>query len=404
MHARTLRGAVVAAAVVLAPRIALAQDTTKAVKVVTPALDFSGMVFGNFQFWNDSARRAQNGGKNFDKFEIERVYLTFRMPVGDNANVRLTTDIFNNPNGNYYNGWTVRLKFAYLEYLLGKNALGPGSNFRVRVGMLQNTVIDYEEQFWPRWLGQTMPDRLGYFSPSDIGVGALATLPNRFGELYGIVTNGSGFNQSENNRFKDVSLRAAFTPFGRAGGVIGTFAVVPWVYLGENGSKFALGGPGEVGPVADGLTRNRYGVFVGAKDPRLTAGVDFEQRKDESEGGDNTAASPRTLIDSTGRGVSAFAAVRPGAWANPKVRSPWGIVARYDRFTPNTSPSDPAYGGTTPSYGYTILGLFWEPTAKTSFSVDWQNQSPHGFPEPFPAALKVTPTTSTFFVHWQASF
>lgn len=404
MHARTLRRAVVAAAVMLAPQVTLAQDTTKAVKVVTPAFDFSGVIYGNYQYWTDSARRASNGGKDFNKFDIERVYLTFRMPVGDNANIRVTTDILNNANGNYYNGWSVRLKYAYLEYLLGKNAIGAGSNFKVRVGMMQNTLIDYEENFWPRWIGTTITDRLGYFPSSDAGVGAIATLPNKAGEIYGTVTNGSGYSQSENNRFKDFSLRAAFTPFGQSKGLISTFAIAPWIYLGENGSKFATGGAGQIGPVTEGLTRNRYGVFVGLKDPRLTAGFDYSQRKDQSEGGANTVVSPRTVFDSTGRAIGLFGIVRPGAWANATHKSPWGLIGRWDRFTPNTSPSDAAYAGSTPSYDYTVLGLFWEPTARTSFSVDWQNQSPSSFPEPFPAALKVTPKTSTLFVHWQASF
>lgn len=404
MHARTLRRAVVAAAVVLAPHVTLAQDTAHTVKVVTPALDFSGVIYGNYQYWNDSARRAQNGGKNFNKFDIERVYLTFKMPVGDNANIRVTTDILNNANGNYYNGWTVRLKYAMIEYLLAKNAMGPGSNVKVRVGMIQNTVIDYEENFWPRWIGTTINDRLAYFPSSDAGVGGIVTLPNKAGEIYGIVTNGSGYSQSENNRFKDFSLRAAFTPLGASTGLLSTFAIAPWVYIGENGSKFATGGAGQVGPVTDGLTRNRYGVFVGLRDPRLTAGFEYNQRKDQSEGGANTVVSPRTVIDSTGRAIGLFGVARPAEWVNAKAKSPWGVVARWDRFTPNTGPSDAAYAGTTPSYDYTVLGVFWEPTARTSFSVDWQNQSPKSFPEPFPAALKVTPTTSTLFVHMQASF
>lgn len=406
MHARTLRRAVIAAAIALAPRVVAAQQPDTVKKVVTPAFDFSGVIYGNYQYYTDSARRAANGGKDFNKFDIERVYLNFRMPVGDNANIRVTTDIFNNANGtgNYYNGWTVRLKYAMIEYLLGKNALGAGSNFKVRVGMLQNTVIDYEENFWPRWIGTTIPDRLAYFPSSDAGVGGIVTLPNKMGELYGIVTNGSGYSQSENNRFKDFSLRLALTPLGSTTGLLSTFAIAPWVYVGENGSKFATGGAGQIGPVTDGLTRNRYGVFVGLRDRRLTAGFDYDQRKDESEGGANTVASPRTVSDSTGRDLGLFAIVRPGEWVNSKQKSPWGIVARYDRFTPNTSPSDAAYAGTTPSYDYTVLGLFWEPTARTSFSIDWQNQSPKSFPEPFPAALKVTPTTSTVFLHWQASF
>jgi hypothetical protein len=329
------------------------------------------------------------------------------MPVGDNANIRVTTDVFQNTNSatnGYYGGWAVRLKYAELEYVLAKNALGPGSNVHVRVGLMQNSFIDYEEGFWPRWIGTTITDRLGYFSSSDVGLGGIVTLPNKLGEIYGQVVNGSGYTAVETNSFKDFTLRAAFTPFGAQTGLIQSFAITPWVYLGSNASKFATGGAGQIGPVTDALPRNRYGLFVGLKDRRLTAGLDFNERKDATENGANTTGSPRTEFDSTGRALGAFAVVRPGEWANPKVHSNWGLIGRFDHFTPNTSPDAAPYAGDTPSYNYSVLGAFWEPTPKTSFSLDWQLASPTGFPEPFPAALKVTPRQSTIFLHWQATF
>jgi len=407
MTSRSLRriGWIGAVAVTLAPGIGHAQQASPTVK--TPALDFSGVIYGNYQFVTDSARKAANGGSHPNKFDIERVYLNFRMPVGDNASIRVTTDVFNNTNSAtnaYYPGWTIRLKYALIEYVFAKDALGAGSNVHVRVGMMPNSFIDYEEGFWPRWVGTTITDRLGYFPSSDAGVGGIVTLPNKMGEIYGQIVNGSGYGAAETNSFKDFTLRAAFTPFGNETGLIQTFAITPWVYVGQNASKFATGGTGQLGPVTDGLPRNRYGIFAGLKDRRLTAGVDFTERKDATENGANTSASPRVEFDSTGRALGLFAIVRPAEWADAKAHSSWGLIGRFDRFTPNTSPSNAAYAGNTPSYNYSVLGAFWEPTPRTSFSIDWQNQSPSGFPEPFPAALKVTPTQSTLFVHWQASF
>jgi len=395
--------------IVLAPCLVRAQQSPPP-KVVTPAFDFSGVIYGNYQYFTDSARKTASGGNHPNKFDIERVYLNFRMPVGDNAGIRVTTDVFNNTNAatnGFYPGWTIRLKYALIEYTLAKGAIGAGSNVKIRVGMMPNSFIDYEEGFWPRWIGTTITDRLAYFPSSDVGLGGILTLPSDMGEIYGQVVNGSGYGSAETNSFKDFTLRAAFTPFGGRSGIIKTFAVTPWVYLGSNASKFAAGGAGQIGPVTDALARNRYGAFVGLRDRRLTAGFDFNERKDASETGDNTAASPRAVFDSTGRAFGAFAIVRPGEWANPadpKVRSNWGLIGRIDHFTPNTSPSATAYASDTPAYNYTVLGAFWEPTPHTSVSLDWQNQSPSGFPEPFPAALKVTPTQSTVFLHWQASF
>src|SRR6185437_15101838 len=165
----------------------------------------------------DSARRAAAGGTHPNKFDIERVYLNFRMPVGDDAAIRVTTDVFNNTNGatnGYYQGWAIRLKYAMLEYTFAQNALGDGSNVHLRVGMMPNSIIDYEEGFWPRWIGNTITDRLSYFSSSDAGVGGIVTLPHKFGEIYGQVVNGSGYTSAKTNGFKHVTIRAAFTPFG----------------------------------------------------------------------------------------------------------------------------------------------------------------------------------------------
>ena len=84
--------------------------------------------------------------------------------------------------------------------------------------------------------------------------------------------------------------RLSLTPLGSNSAMnpfLRSFTISPWLYLGKVGSAFAAGGAGQQGPgtngaVTDGLTRNRYGVFAGIKERRLTAGVDYAQRKDET--------------------------------------------------------------------------------------------------------------------------
>src|SRR5437867_1637849 len=92
----------VAVLVVLLPGVAVAQAAQ-----TQPPIDFSGVVFGNYQYLTDSASKARTGGKSPNKFDIERVYLTFRMPVGDRTAIRVTTDIFQQSPSGYYSGWTV---------------------------------------------------------------------------------------------------------------------------------------------------------------------------------------------------------------------------------------------------------------------------------------------------------
>lgn len=382
------------------------------VKVVTPQLDFSGIIFGSYQFRTDSAARATLGGAAPNQFNIDRVYLTFRMPVGDNALIRATSDIFQQTSAatnGYYRGWVVRLKYGYLQYTLLKNSLGDGSNVQGRIGMLHTVLIDHEESFWPRYLGNTAVERNGFFLSSDLGAAGLITLPDKLGEVYGTITNGPGYTAPETDRFKDFALRVTLTPFANDSSLLKTFAISPWAYKGFVGSAFATGGAGQLGPgtngaITDGLTHDRYGIFAGLKDRRLTVAGEYAQRKDGSETGLNTANAPRASLDSSGRILSGFIVARPMELMDNAHRSPFGVVARYDRFTPNTGPLSPTYAGTTPSYDVTIVGLFWDPTPRTTFSADWQVQRPTGFPDPAPRALKLTPRQSSLYLHWQATY
>lgn len=397
-----------------------------------PAIDFSGVVFGNFAYRTDSAAEASLGGKHPNLFTVERAYLTFKMPAGTNGAIRVTTDVFQNTNtaqNSYYQGWAVRIKYAYLQYTGLKGAFGTGSSLLGRIGILHTVVIDHEENFWPRYLSTTAVERNGFFSSADGGAAGLLTLGKKWGEIYGTITNGPGYASYEKDRFKDLALRVSLTPFDDhatstsppagsvtpstapppLGSIIKTFAISPWFYKGWVGSAFASGGPGQVGPgdngaITDGLTRDRYGVFAGVHERRLSAAAEWAQRKDESEKGGNTAASPRVVTDSTGRLLDGFIVARPTELFNPAHQSPFSVVARFDHFTPNTSPTAAAYAGTTPAYNFWILGASYDVTQKITFALDWQEQTGTSFPPAVGTNLRPTPPNSTIFLHFQAIF
>jgi hypothetical protein len=391
-------------------RPALAQTAAQTV----PPIDFSGLMFGSFNMRTDSAAKATLGGKAPNAFAVDRVYLTFRMPAGDNGAIRVTTDVFQNTNtatNGYYQGWSIRLKYAYFQYTGMKDRFGTGSSLVGRVGSLHNVIIDQAEAFWPRYLQQTGVERTGFFSSADIGVAGLLTLGNKWGELYGTVVNGPGYTSYDRDRFKDVAIRASLTPFAKNGtnAYLKSLVVVPWFYKGAVGSAFAAGGVNQVGPgdngaVTDGLTRNRYGIFAGLKDRRAAIGVDYAQRVDESEAGANTTATPRVVTDSTGRLIDGYVVARPLEWLDAAKRSRLSVVARYDRFTPNTSPTSANYAGTTPSYDYTLFGASWDVNQRITLALDWQQNAPKGFPPPAGTNVRPTPKASTVFLHWQATF
>ena len=366
-------------------------DTTKPAPPPPPAasvsipVDFSGVLYANFQYRGDAGT-----AKSTNKFDVERAYLTFRMPAGDRASIRITADVFQQttpPNDVFYRGWVVRAKYAYLQYDYLKSATG--WNGLARGGLLHNVVIDHVESFWPRWISQSPVERAGFFSSSDAGVATLLTFPNKFGELYATIVNGPGYTSRETDRFKDYAARLSLTPFsGSSNKVIKTFALTGWGYVGATGSQFANGGAGQIGPIGVSMPRTRGGVFVGVKDPRLAAGFDWATRKDARETGLNTVVSPRVETDSTGRLIAGFVTAKPFQLLSSQSTFPLGVVARWDRFKPNTA---------TAGYINTVIGgLTWDLNKKTALSLDYQEQTPH--------SGAIAAATRTYFLHLVANF
>jgi hypothetical protein len=380
------------------PAIALCQqpapDTTRptpppeapapAPASVSIPIDFSGVLYANYQY-----QGARGVAKSQNKFDLERAYLTFRMPAGDRASIRVTLDVFQQgtaPYDGFYRGWTIRAKYAYLQYDLIRNA---SWNANIRGGLLHNVVIDHIESFWPRWISQTPIERAGFFASSDAGVATLWTLPNKFGEFYATVVNGPGYTSRETDRFKDYAARLSITPFSASSNkVLKSFAISGWTYVGAVASSFVNGGPGQVGTVGGSLPRTRSGIFAGVRDPRFSAGAEWDTRKDAVETGANTVVAPRVEVDSTGRLLAAFAVLKPFQLISAGSAFPLGLVARWDRFKPNTE-SD--------AYINTIIGgLTWDLNRKTALSLDYQEQTPHSGAS--------AASTKTYFLHLVANF
>lgn len=354
-----------------------------------PPIDFSGVLFLNYQTRTDSAAKTTTGGKPTSKFDIERVYLIFRMPAGDRGAIRVTTDIFQNTGGGgYYPGWTVRLKHAYFQYELSKNLAGvQGLTALGRFGMLHTVVVDHIEQFWPRYLGSTAVERNGFFASADVGAATLMTLPNRRGEIYATITNGSNYSSAETDRFKDIAARVSITPFGNDSGFFRTLTITPWYYLGASQSAFVAPPTSE----SDGVKKDRRGIFLGLRERRLTAGIDFDQRVEEVE---NAPPAARTVTDRTSQLVSAFALVRPAEWADAKKRSKFSLLARWDKFRLN---KDIAASTANPGSTFLVLGASYDLTTRTIMTLDYQELSRES------GSTTVIPT-KTLFLHWQVQF
>ncbi|HEY9426148.1 MAG TPA: hypothetical protein VIR34_03270 [Gemmatimonadaceae bacterium] len=353
-------------------------------KPARPGLDFSGLVFGDFHMSTDEASKAANGGKAPNEFDIGRAYLTFRMPAGDRFNVRVTTDIKQQDGSNgAYDGWIVRLKYAYLQYDIAKS--GDPDHFAAvaRVGMLHNVVIDHQQEFWPRYLNKVATETYDFFASADLGVATELTLPGKAGEFYATLVNGSGYDHPESDRFKDYAARVSLTPLGKTDGYFSTLTISPWIYSGKSASRFATD-PSD--PITAGLDRTRYGIFAGIRDRRLTLGGEWARKVDDVETG--TTPLARGAVRNTGELYSAFAIARPLEWASGSDRSSVGLIFRWDQFTPDRD--------VTGKLRYLLGGVFWEPTSKTALALDYQRTEP--------VDGLGGDTSERWYVHWQVAF
>jgi hypothetical protein len=392
---------VLAAVVVSSPLAAQTPSPAPAQAAPTspPPLVVSGLLFGNYNYQLPTSSAPFPNQTN-NGFILDRAYLTFRAPAGDRLSVRVTTDVYQTTETTQ-NAYTIRAKYAYLQYDVPKSASGAGAF--ARLGIIQNVVIEQLESFWPRYLSQVAIERAGYFASADVGLAAGYTLPNKMGELYGTIMNGPGYTARERDRFKDFALRLSLTPLANNVGspLLQTFSIIGWGYKGAVASSFVNSGPGQVGAVGEVLDRSRAGVFVGLRDPRLTLGGEFDVRRDGGDVGANTVVSPRTGTTTNGHLLSGLAVVRPFAFTNGTGKSPFGLVGRYDHVSPTTStenitvppPSDNAY--------HTLIGgLFYDVNQRAQFALDYQESlaSNNGVSATPPAPLKA------YFVHFVVNF
>ena len=345
-------------------------------------LDFSGLIYANYQY------RGENTAESANKFDVERAYLNFRLPAGDRASVRVTTDLYQQTSSGsdaYYRGWSVRAKYAYVQY----NWLDrPSLRASARLGLLQTVFIEQDETFWPRWIGTSPTERAGFFSSADAGIANTLTLSPLNTEIYSTVTNGPGYTSREIDRFKDFATRVTVRPWRtHTTSPLRGVALSAWGYKGAIASRFVNGGPGQVGTVGEALDRSRWGVHAGSSSPRLTLAAQYAARIEEGENGSNTLASPRSVTDSTVALISAYGVVRPFP-SRGDTPHPLSLLARFDRVQTNND--------TDASYDVFIGGLLWDVSTRISMSADYQEATPR---EGDPVA-----PTRTWFAHFVVRF
>jgi hypothetical protein len=364
-----------------------AVDTQPAAPQPTPApalpFEFSGILYANYQYGGNK------GNRTVDRFDVDRAYLTFRATPGEHFAIRITTDVYqqrDTTRDQYYRGWAIRAKYAYGQYDFIRG-VGDGLKANVRLGLLQTVVIDHEEQFWQRGLAQVAIEQNGFFQSSDAGAAATVTFPRKRGELYATIVNGSGYGSRELDRFKEYAARLTLTPLANRSGFWQSRTISPWFSNGARASDFAPG-QGTLDPVPNALRRDRAGVFLGLRDPRITLGAHFAQRWDVFESADTTVDIVPRSVERTANVVSLYTIVRPLAYINSAPNWPIAVVLRADNIKPDTD--------TDPYARNYIAGLSWEFNRRTSLTFDYQTQEPK--------SGSTAADTKVYFLHLIAGF
>lgn len=345
--------AVVVMAAVVAPAITSAQ----ARQATTLPVEFSGLLYPQYVYGGQkgNATRSQN------RFELDRAYLTADARLADRFTMKLTAEA-TQPIGGA--GWVLRARHGYGEYAFWTNNRGwMGANAQARFGIQPTVLIEHEEQFWPRWVAKVATERAGFFSAADVGVSTTAKVNGV--EIFAQISNGPGYMQSENDRFKDYSARVTLEP-------VDGMTLSPWIYKGTRKSTRP-----EAQYANQGRARDRMGVLAAYRGRAWMVGGDYAVASNENE----TAAPAAFDTEKQSSTVlSAYARLKPFAMMDPKGNAAWGLLLRWDqidsddRFVP-TAADFPVLKGK-----FIVAGVTYDMNNKVSWSLDYQQQSPEGAP------------------------
>jgi regulator of replication initiation timing len=309
---------------------AMQVSTTKALSAFQQSAQFGGQVFANYSYTTNAGVDA----KDYNRFDLERFYLTGKAQIFEQGKVLATTDVFrNSATGSYYPGLSIRLKFAYFDY-------APVSDLSIKLGMIP-TVGGYGDAYWKyRGISSSATDKYSFMATADLGASVAYTLPSKFGEVTGFILNGTGYASPEANRFKDVALKATVSPFPQDPTLKG-LTVTGYVYKGANMSKASLA-----------LQRDRLGALVSYSYSVASIGVEYDTRKD-------APSNPDTVL--SGNALSFFGEIKSPVEDLKKFSFIW----RWDVSEPNINKGNDALR-------FGVLGLVYKVHDKLTFAVDRQ--------------------------------
>jgi hypothetical protein len=173
--------------------------------------------------WFLNYQAGKSGGRNFNRFGIDRGYINIRHTLNERWSGRITPDVTVDGSGDA----KVRLKYAYADLELPD--AGVLTSPHIEFGMVHRPWLDYEEHLNEyRSQGTMFLERNGLFNSADFGVTFFALLggrvdetyqpevssayPGRWGSFAVGLYNGGGYHAVENNENKSLEGRLSLRP------------------------------------------------------------------------------------------------------------------------------------------------------------------------------------------------
>lgn len=303
----------------------------------------SGVVYLDYIYDVDDLGK----GEGFNRFDIERAYLSFDSNIAENAKVRVRTDVYNNTKsvsftsgdgkdvkvGSYYDGWTVRIKNAYVDLKMIPMTT-------VSFGVIGTPWIPAVEGAWGyRFVKPTLTDAEKLMASADFGVSLDFKIPQNYGDIVLAVVNGNGYSKIEDDKYKDIVPMITITPLPNDA-VFKKLALSGYYYLGKKASG------------DESVDKTRGGGMVSFGYDFINVGGEFDVSKD---------------VDVNGMGFSGFGEVKLGKFL-PAPLNNLGVIARLDSWDPNTDKEDDAHS-------IIIAGLTYNVTKNVRSVLDLQQTS-----------------------------
>ncbi len=143
--------------------------------------------------------RYDINGSPTNEFEIKRAYLTYQNKFSDNLSYKFTSDV-----GRY--GEDDRLSlYVKNAFIRWKTTFGD-----LAFGMQGMNVFKIQEYNWGyRFIEKAAMDLYKFSSSADLGLGYYNTFATKL-KISALITNGSGYKNSENDDYKKLSLQVLY--------------------------------------------------------------------------------------------------------------------------------------------------------------------------------------------------